>query len=84
MEEETNLNASRAPIILGMSFLKTSKTKINVDDGTMSMKFGDITTKFNIFYVRKYPMEDNFVFQIDFLSELVDETYSDLFSAEFL
>ncbi|XP_050920410.1 uncharacterized protein LOC127138048 [Lathyrus oleraceus] len=33
-------NSSRSPIILGRPFMKTTKTKIDVDDGTMSMEFG--------------------------------------------
>lgn len=60
-----------------------AKTKIDVDDGTMSMKFGDITAKFNIFDVMKHPIEDDSVFQIDLISELVDETYYELFSTDF-
>lgn len=60
-----------------------TKTKINVDDRTMSMKFVDIIVKFNIFYAKKHLMEEHSIFQIDLLSELVDETYSKLFSADF-
>lgn len=29
-------------------------------------------------------MEERYIFQIDFLFELVDETYSDLFSIDFI
>lgn len=31
----------------------------------------------------KHPLEDHFVFQIEFLSKVVDEAYSDLFSVGF-
>ncbi|PNX70965.1 hypothetical protein L195_g057921, partial [Trifolium pratense] len=34
--------SSRSPIILGRPFMKTAKTKIDVDDGTMSMEFADV------------------------------------------
>ncbi|PNX70752.1 hypothetical protein L195_g057708, partial [Trifolium pratense] len=54
MEGETRTN--RAPIILGRPFMKTAKTKIDVDDGTMSMEFGDIVAKFNIFDAMKHPL----------------------------
>ncbi|KAI5408550.1 hypothetical protein KIW84_054410 [Lathyrus oleraceus] len=54
-------NSSRPPIILGKQFMKTAKTKIDVDDGTMSMEFGDIVTKFNIFDAMKHPLEEHSV-----------------------
>lgn len=82
MKGETNSKSSKTPIILGRPFLKTVKTNIDVDDGTLSM-FGDTTTKFKVFDVMKHPMEDHSVFQIDFLFKLVDETYSDLVSTYF-
>lgn len=81
MEGETKSN--RAPIILGRSFMKTVKTKIGVDDGTMSMEFGDIIAKFNIFYAMKHTMEEHLIFYIEFISEFVNHTCSDLFSADF-
>ena len=81
MEGETK---SRAPIILGRPFVKTEKTKIDVDDGTMSMEFGDIVAKFNIFYAMKHPLEEHSVFHIELISGLIDDTYSELFSIDFL
>ncbi|XP_045812264.1 uncharacterized protein LOC123906408 [Trifolium pratense] len=74
--------SSRSPIILGRPFMKTAKTKIDVDDGTMSMEFGDIVAKFNIFDAMKYPLEEHSVFQLELLSEIVDEFHSDLCSAD--
>ncbi|GAU47094.1 hypothetical protein TSUD_369270 [Trifolium subterraneum] len=77
MEGETN--SSRAPIILGRPFMRTAKTKVDVYDGTMSMEFGDIVVKFNIFDAMKHPLEEHSVFYID----LVDETCPEFFSADF-
>ncbi|XP_058732739.1 uncharacterized protein LOC131604308, partial [Vicia villosa] len=70
MEGETK--SSRAPIILGRPFMKMAKTKVDVDDGTMSMEFGDIVAKFNIFDAMKHPVEEHLVFNIELISELVD------------
>ncbi|XP_050916838.1 uncharacterized protein LOC127132019 [Lathyrus oleraceus] len=81
MEGETR--SSKAPIILGRPFMKTEKTKIDVDDGSMSMEFGDIIAKFNIFDAMKHPLEEHSVFRIELISELVDDTFSDLFSLDF-
>ncbi|KAK2451735.1 hypothetical protein QL285_010765 [Trifolium repens] len=74
--------SSRSPIILGRPFMKTAKTKIDVDDGTMSMEFGDIVAKFNIFDAMKHPSEEHLVFQMELLFEIVDEFNLDLFSAD--
>lgn len=81
MEGETK--SSRSPMILGRPFMKTTKTKIDVDDGTMSMEFGDIVAKFNIFDGMKHPLEEHSVFHIELISDLVDETCSELFSLDF-
>jgi hypothetical protein len=76
-------NSSRSPIILGRSFMKMEKTKIDVDDGTMSMEFGDIVAKFKNFYAMKHTLEEHSVFHIELISELVDDTFSELFSLDF-
>ncbi|XP_045831226.1 uncharacterized protein LOC123922565 [Trifolium pratense] len=66
MEGETN--SSRAPIILGRPFMRTARTKVDVYDGTMSMEFGDIVAKFNIFYAMKHPVEEHSVFYMDLVT----------------
>lgn len=76
---EGEIKSSRVLIILGRPFMKTIK-KIDVDGGTMSMKFGDIIAKFNIFDAMKHPLEENYVFYIKLLCELVDDTYYKLLS----
>ena len=47
MKDDTSLNPS--PILLGRPFLKTSKIKIDVDKGTLTMEFDGELTKFDIF-----------------------------------
>ena len=47
MEDDASLNPS--PILLGRPFLKTSKTKIGVDKGTLTMEFDGELTEFDIF-----------------------------------
>lgn len=46
LDMEGENKSSRAPIILGRPFMKTAKTKINIDGGIMSMEFGDIIQHF--------------------------------------
>ncbi|GAU49542.1 hypothetical protein TSUD_136500 [Trifolium subterraneum] len=64
-------------------FMRTAKPKVDVYDGTMSMEFGDIVVKFNIFYAMKHPLEEHYGFYMDLVYELVDETCSEFFSADF-
>ncbi|XP_027156892.1 uncharacterized protein LOC113758056 [Coffea eugenioides] len=47
MGDEKSLNPS--PILLGRPFLSTVRTKIDVNEGTFSMKFDGETVNFNIF-----------------------------------
>ncbi|XP_062170392.1 uncharacterized protein LOC133876123 [Alnus glutinosa] len=54
-----------APILLGRPFLKTSKTKIDVNSGTITMEFDGEIIKFNIYDAMKYPDDDNPVYSID-------------------
>ena len=46
MKDDASLNPS--PILLGRLFLKTSKTKIDIDKGTLIMKFDGELTEFDI------------------------------------
>ena len=70
LHKEDNASLNSSPILLGRPFLKTSKTKIDVDKGTFTMEFDGELTKFDIF---KNPIEnhalssiniENFVLQV--------------------
>ncbi|XP_038975772.1 uncharacterized protein LOC120106796 [Phoenix dactylifera] len=54
-----------ASILLGRPFLKTSKTKIDVHSGTLTMEFDGEIIKFNIYDAMKYPGDDNPIYSID-------------------
>ncbi|XP_027174039.1 uncharacterized protein LOC113773607 [Coffea eugenioides] len=73
MGDKRSLNPS--PILLGRSFLSTVRTKIDVNDGTLSMKFDGETMNFNIFEVMNYPEESNSVFALSVIEPLVQETF---------
>jgi hypothetical protein len=59
-----------APILLGRPFLKTSKTKIDVNSGTITMEFDGEIIKFNIYDAMKCPYDDNPVYSIDMIDSL--------------
>ncbi|XP_027071577.2 uncharacterized protein [Coffea arabica] len=73
MGDKRSLNPS--PILLGKSFLSTVRTKIDVNDGTLSMEFDGETVNFNIFEVMNYPEESNSVFTLSVIEPLVQETF---------
>ena len=58
------------PVLLGRPFLKTSKTKIDVHSGILTMKFDGKIVKFNIYDAMKYPDDDNPVYSIDVIDSL--------------
>lgn len=64
-----------APILLGRPFLKTSKTKIDVYSGTLTMEFDGEIVKFNIYDAMKYPSDDNPVYSIDVIDSLAQEVF---------
>ncbi|XP_023905387.1 uncharacterized protein LOC112017160 [Quercus suber] len=63
------------PILLGRLFLKTSKTKIDVHSGTLTMEFDGEIVKFNIYDAMKYPDDDNPVYSIDVIDSLAQEFF---------
>ncbi|RDY10015.1 hypothetical protein CR513_05521, partial [Mucuna pruriens] len=73
MEDKTSGKGST--LILGQPFLMTTRTKIDVHVGTLSMKFGDTLVQFNIFEAMKHPTEDHSLFGIDLIDELVEEYF---------
>ena len=72
-----------APIILGSPFLKTTRMKIDVHVGTLSMEFGDGIVKFSLMDAMKCPMVDHSVFYIDGINDLANEVHDSMFE-EFL
>ncbi|XP_071906833.1 uncharacterized protein [Coffea arabica] len=73
MGDEKSLNPS--PILLDRPFISTARTKIDVNEGTLSMKFDGETVNFNIFEVMKYPEESNSIFALSVIEPLVQETF---------
>ncbi|KAJ9183080.1 hypothetical protein P3X46_006991 [Hevea brasiliensis] len=64
-----------ALILFRRPFLKTAKTKIDVDDGTLTMEFDGETVKFNIFNAMKYPADDHSVFSIDVVDTFMQDVF---------
>nr|XP_027083717.1 uncharacterized protein LOC113706019 [Coffea arabica] len=73
MGDEKSLNPS--PILLGRPFLSTARTKIDVNEGPLSMEFDGETVNFNIFEAMKYPEESNSVFALSVIEHFVQEIF---------
>ncbi|KAJ9134949.1 hypothetical protein P3X46_032185 [Hevea brasiliensis] len=72
LDMEDSVPTSKLALILfGRPFLKTAKTKIDVNDGTLTMEFDGETVKFNIFDAMKYPADDHSIFSIDVVQDAV-------------
>ncbi|XP_062155157.1 uncharacterized protein LOC133863203 [Alnus glutinosa] len=63
------------PILLGRPFLKTSKTKIDVNSDTITMEFDGEIIKFNICDAMKYPDDDNPIYSVDVIDPLAQEVF---------
>ncbi|KAJ9162800.1 hypothetical protein P3X46_022544 [Hevea brasiliensis] len=76
LDMEDSVPTSKSALILfGRPFLKTSKTKIDADDGTLTMEFDGETVKFNIFDAIKYPADDHSIFSIDVVDTIVQDVF---------
>ncbi|KAJ9182699.1 hypothetical protein P3X46_006662 [Hevea brasiliensis] len=77
MEDDSPLSSNSALILFGRPFLKTAKTKIDVDEGTLIMEFDGETIKFNIFDAMKYPVDNHSVFSINVVNTFVQDVFED-------
>nr|XP_027099083.1 uncharacterized protein LOC113718373 [Coffea arabica] len=75
MDDEHSHDPS--PLLLGRPFLSTARTKIDVNKGTLSMKFDGEIVHFNIFESMKYPSGSHagFVFSINVIDPVVREVF---------
>ncbi|XP_061355838.1 uncharacterized protein LOC133300333 [Gastrolobium bilobum] len=80
MESETATN--RSPIILGRPFMRTTRTKIDVHSGTLSMEFGDSILHFSIFDSMKHSkvQVDHSVSCIKVIHDVADKVDFELIS----
>ena len=69
MDDNTSLAPS--PILLGRPFLKTSKTKIDVDKGKLTMEFDGEIIEFDVFKEIQNPIENQSVSSINMIN-LID------------
>jgi hypothetical protein len=59
--------------------MRTTRAKIDVYAGTLSMEFGKCVIHFNLFDAMKHPHGEHSVFALELLAELIDEECTDKF-----
>ncbi|XP_075486393.1 uncharacterized protein LOC142526005 [Primulina tabacum] len=80
MEEDST--AISATILLGRSFMKTARTKIDVEEGTLSVEFDGEIVKFSIFDAMKYPNENHSICSIDIVDSIVQEHFEETYEID--
>ncbi|CAN6677835.1 unnamed protein product [Malus baccata var. baccata] len=78
LEMDESDHAPSLPILLGRPFMKTTRTKIDVYSGTLSMEFDGEVVNFNLSDSIKYPSEDHSCFSIDIIDSLAQGYLEDL------
>lgn len=61
------------PILLGRPFLKTTNTKIDLNDGLLTMEFDEEKTHFNIYEAMRYPSDMHSLCAIDVIDSLAQQ-----------
>ncbi|XP_073033722.1 uncharacterized protein [Primulina eburnea] len=80
MEEDSTTIS--APILLGRPFMKTARTKIDVEEGTLSVEFDGEIVKFSIFDAMKYPNENHSICSIDIVDSIVQECFEETYGID--
>ncbi|CAN6678216.1 unnamed protein product [Malus baccata var. baccata] len=70
LEMDESDHAPSLPILLGRPFMKTTRTKIDVYNGTLTMEFDGEVINFNLSDSMKYPSENHSCFAIDVIDSL--------------
>ncbi|XP_074266871.1 uncharacterized protein LOC141590162 [Silene latifolia] len=68
---------SRAtPILLGRPFMKTSKTKIDVSNGNLTMEFDGKKLTYNIYDAMKHPDDKHSCYFLNIIEPIVHQVYN--------
>ncbi|CAN6566350.1 unnamed protein product [Malus baccata var. baccata] len=78
LDMDDSVHSTSLPILLGRSFMKTARTKIDVYKGTLTMEFDGEVINFNISETMKYPVDDHSCFSIDVIDSLAQEYLEEL------
>ena len=72
------------PLILGRSFMKTTKVLIDVDYGKLTMRVQDEEVNFNVFEAMSHPKDVEGCFRVDMLDEVLMSSKKVLYTSSCL
>ena len=75
MEDDSSPNSTL--ILLGRPFSKTTRVKIDVHEGPLTIEFDGETIRFNIFEAIRYPSDVHSLCVIDITNSLVQDVVGD-------
>ncbi|KAM0978578.1 hypothetical protein ACFX2C_014530 [Malus domestica] len=78
LEMEDLNHSPQLPILLGRPFMKTTRTKIDVFKGTLTIEFNGEVIDFNISDAMRYPHDGHSCFSINVIDSLAQEFLDDL------
>ncbi|CAN6576693.1 unnamed protein product [Malus baccata var. baccata] len=78
LEMDESDHSPTLPILLGRPFMKTTRTKIDVFNGTLTIEFDEEVINFNLFDSIKYPSKDPLCFSIDVFASLAQDHFEKL------
>lgn len=74
MKDDKSPNSS--DLLLGRPFLSTAKTKIDIQNGTLTMEFDSEIVRFNMYDAIKYPFDLSYACNIDALEVLNQQHFN--------
>ena len=77
LEMEHDPMPTALPLILGRPFIRTTRTKIDVYDGTLTMEIEGESVKFRIFNAMRYPSELESCLSIDVFDYFVQDCFNE-------
>ncbi|XP_074283307.1 uncharacterized protein LOC141607858 [Silene latifolia] len=69
-------DSKATPILLGRPFMKTSKTKIDVSNGNLTMEFDAKKLTYNIYDAMKQPSDSHSCYFLDIFDPIVSQVYN--------
>ncbi|KAM1002855.1 hypothetical protein ACFX2C_003241 [Malus domestica] len=78
LEMDESDHSPSLPILLGRPFMKTTPTKIDVFNRTLTMEFDGAVINFNLSESIKYPSDDHSCFSIDVIDSLAQDHFEQL------
>ncbi|XP_026378294.1 uncharacterized protein LOC113272710 [Papaver somniferum] len=75
LEMIDGLTYTYLPLLLGRPFMSTARTKIDVHDGSLTMKFDGEVICFNIYETMRYPSVVHYCFSVDVIDSLAQQMF---------